>query len=372
MARAYLDHASTSPTRPTAAAAMAEWFAGAGADPGRIHAEGMSSRVALETAREQVAALVGARPREVVFTSGATESIAAASFGARAKDPERTHVALCSVEHSAVREWAARGPCTEVGVDRSGQVDPDELLAAVGPHTALVHLQWGNHEVGTLQPVHEVVARCREQGVLVHVDAAQATGRVPLGFTELGADLMSISGHKFGAPPGTGALLVRRGVRLEPLLLGGDQERARRGGMENVPALVGMGAAAEELSATWSGEADRQQALTSRVVEWAERAEGIAVLGDPDQRLPHLVCLGVEGIEPQPVLLGLDQAGVAVHSGSSCSTEALEPSPVLAAMGVDAERSLRISAGWTSTDADVDRLLSALPEVLERLRALRT
>jgi cysteine desulfurase len=372
MARAYLDHASTSPTRRSAVAAMADWFAGDGADPGRIHAEGMSSRVALEAAREQVAALVGARPREVVFTSGATESIAAATFGARAEDPERTHVVSSAVEHSAVREWAARGPCTEVGVDRIGRVDPDELMAAVGPQTALVHLQWGNHEVGTLQPVHEVVDRCRAAGVLVHVDAAQAAGRVGLGFTELGADLMSISGHKFGAPPGTGALLVRRGVRLAPLLLGGDQERARRGGMENVPALVGMGAAADELLSMWSEEADHQRALTGRIIDWAEGAEGIAVLGDPDERLAHLVCLGIEGIEPQPVLLGLDAAGVAVHSGSSCSTEALEPSPVLAAMGVDAERSLRISVGWTSTDDDVDRLLAALPDVLERLRALRT
>jgi cysteine desulfurase len=369
--RSYLDHASTSPTRPVAVRALADWLAGDGADPGRIHVEGMTSRVALETAREQVAALVGARASEVVFTSGATESIAAASFGAREKDPDRRHVVLCAVEHSAVREWAARGPCTEVGVDGSGRVDPDDLLDVVGPDTALVHLQWGNHEVGTRQPVAEVVRRCREAGVLVHVDAAQATGTEALEFTALGADLMSISGHKFGAPPGTGALLVRRGVRLPPLLLGGDQERARRGGMENVPALVALGAAAEELCATRADEAARQRALTERVVAWAADADGVAVLGDPVDRLAHVVCLGLEGVEPQPVLLGLDQAGVAVHSGSSCSSEALEPSPVLAAMGVDAERSLRVSVGWSSTDDDVDRLLAALPTVLERLRALR-
>jgi cysteine desulfurase len=371
MSRSYLDHASTSPTRPVAVAAMNEWFAAGSADPGRIHAEGMASRVAVEQAREQVAALVGARPREVVLTSGATESIAAASFGARAKDPARDHVVLCAVEHSAVRDWADRGPCTVVGVDQLGRVDPDELLAAVGPRTALVHLQWGNHEVGTLQPVQDVVERCRSAGVLVHVDAAPAVGRAPIAFTELGADLLSVSGHKFGAPPGTGALLVRRGLRLEPLLVGGDQERARRAGMENVPAVLGLGAAAQELQHTRDDEAARQRSLTRRVVDWAGSAEGVAVLGDPDDRLPHLVCLGLEGIEPQPVLLGLDQAGVAVHSGSSCSTEALEPSPVLAAMGVDAARSLRVSVGWTSTDADVDRLLEALPVVLERLRALR-
>jgi len=371
VARSYLDHASTSPTRPEAAAALRDWFDSEAADPGRLHAEGMSSRIALENAREQVAGLVGARPREVVFTSGATESIAAASYGARLADPGRQRVVLCGVEHSAVRDWAERGPTTVVGVDRLGRVDADELLAAVDADTALVHLQWGNHEVGTTQPVRDVVERCRELGVMVHVDAAQAVGREPVGFTELGADLMSVSGHKFGAPPGTGALLVRRGVRITPLLVGGDQERARRAGMENVPALLAMGAAAAALANTWQDEAAEQRRLSARVIDWTLEAEGVGVLGDPLDRLPHLVCIGLEGIEPQPVLLGLDQGGVAVHSGSSCSTESLEPSPVLAAMGVDAQRSLRISVGWTTIDADIDRLLDRLPGVLAELRSLQ-
>ena len=157
--------------------------------------------------------------------------------------------------------------------------------------------------------------RCRELGVLVHVDAAQAVGHERVAFTDLGADLLSLSGHKFGAPPGTGALLVRRGLRLEPLLVGGDQERARRAGMENVPAVVGMGAAAEELAGTLGSEVDHQRRLTDRVLEWARSADGVRVLGDPVDRVGHLVCLGLDGIEPQPVLLGLDQAGVAVHSG---------------------------------------------------------
>jgi len=237
--------------------------------------------------------------------------------------------------------------------------------------TALVHVQWGNHEVGTCQPVEEVVRRCRERGVLVHVDAAQAAGRLPISFGELGADLLSVSGHKLGAPPGTGALLVRRGLRLPPLLVGGDQERARRAGMENVPALIGLGAAAEELATSLPAERVRCERLAGRIVDWAAGAEGVQLLGHPTERLPHLVCLGLEGVEPQPVLLGLDRVGVAVHSGSSCSSEALEPSPVLEAMGVDAERSLRISVGWSSTDADVDRLLDALPSVIDSLRALR-
>jgi cysteine desulfurase len=306
-----------------------------------------------------------------VFTSGATEAIAAASWGARERDPARDHVVLAAVEHSAVREWADRGPCSVVGVDRSGGVDPDELMDAVEDRTALVQLQWANHEVGTLQPVAEVVERCRDRGVLVHVDAAQAVGRIDIDFDDLGADLLSLSGHKFGAPPGTGALLVRRGLRVPPLLVGGDQERARRAGMENVPSLLGLGAAATALAGRVRTEGGIQRRLAERVLTWADTAEGVAVLGDRRRRAPHLVCLGLEGIEPQPVLLGLDRAGVAVHSGSSCSTESLEPSPVLEAMGVDAARSLRISFGWSSTDADVDRLLAALPDVLDALRELR-
>lgn len=370
--RAYLDHASTSPLRPAALEGMCGALEGIGADPGRIHHEGMVARVALETAREQVAELLGARPREVVFTSGATESIATACHGAHQRDPDRTHSVLPAVEHSAVRQCAERGPSTVVGVDGLGRVVPDELLGAIRPETTLVHLQWGNHEVGTLQPVHDVIEHCRERNVLVHVDAAQAVGRMPIDFRSSGADLMSVSGHKFGGPQGTGVLLVRRGLRLAPLLVGGDQERARRAGMENVAALVGLGAAALEVAASLDDEAAHQRRLTERVVAWANGAEGITVLGDPVARLPHLVCLGIEGIEPQPVLLGLDAAGVAVHSGSSCSTESLEPSPVLEAMGVDADRSLRISVGWNSTDDDVDTLLRRLPEVLERLRALRS
>ncbi len=243
-----------------------------------------------------------------------------------------------------------------------------------------MHLQWGNHEVGTVQPVAEAVAACRERGVLVHVDAAQAVGHVPVGFRALGADLMSVSAHKFGGPPGVGALLVRQGLRLPPLLVGGDQERARRAGLENVPALAGFGAACAALAAddgtgrsVLEAEGGEQRRLTGRILTALASTPGLdrlVVYGDPDERLPHIVCLGVEGIEPQAVLLGLDRAGIAAHSGSACSSESLEPSPVLEAMGVDAHHSLRLSVGWSTTDADVDGLLDALPRVLADLRAL--
>jgi cysteine desulfurase len=371
--RSYLDHASTSPLRPEARDAVVAWLDAGAGDPGRIHAEGLTARVAVEEARARVADLLGARPREVVLTSGATEAIAAACWGAASRG---THQVVPAIEHSAVRLAAGRhGEVTIVPVDRLGRVAVEDLVAAVRPgETALVHLQWGNHEVGTTQPVVETVAACKELGVLVHVDAAQAVGHVPVAFRDLGADLLSVSAHKLGGPPGVGALLVRQGLRLPPLLVGGDQERARRAGLENVPGVAGFGAACATLAAgdRLATERADQRRLTDRILAAVGRdgLDGLVVYGDPDGRLPHIVCLGVEGIEPQAVLLGLDRAGVAAHSGSACSSESLEPSPVLEAMGVDAHHSLRLSAGWSTSDADVDRLLDALPRVLADLRAL--
>ncbi|HET6954195.1 MAG TPA: aminotransferase class V-fold PLP-dependent enzyme, partial [Acidimicrobiales bacterium] len=282
--RAYLDHASTSPLRPAAREALVACLDATG-DPGRIHAEGLAARVALEQARAQVAGLLGARPREVVFTSGATEAIAAACWGAAARGG---HQVVPAVEHSAVRLAAARhGDVTVVPVGGTGRVDVDDLLGAVEDgRTGLVHLQWGNHEVGTLQPVDEAVAACRARGVLVHVDAAQAVGRVPVAFRALGPDLLSVSAHKLGGPPGVGALLVRQGLRLPPLLVGGDQERARRAGLENVPALAGFGAACAALSAGGGVEAEgaEQRRLTGRILAALDGVPGLAglrVYGDP-------------------------------------------------------------------------------------------
>jgi cysteine desulfurase len=367
--RVYLDHASTSPLRLEARAALVEQLDRAG-DPARIHAEGLAARVAVEQARQQVAGLIGARPREVVFTGGATEAIAAACWGAAARG---AHQVVPAVEHSAVRLAAERhGEVTRVPVDGRGRVAAEDVLAAVRPDTALVHVQWGNHEVGTVQPVAEVVAACRERGVLVHVDAAQAVGHVDVDFRALGTDLMSISAHKFGGPTGVGALLVRQGLRLPPLLVGGDQERARRAGLENVPAIAGLGALCGALvEGAVAADGAEERRLTQRILDGvADGALGLVQYGDPIDRVPHIVCFGVQGVEPQAVLLGLDRAGIAAHSGSACSSEALEPSPVLEAMGVDAHHSLRLSVGWSTTDADIDRVLAALPTVLADLRAL--
>jgi cysteine desulfurase len=367
VARAYLDHASTSPARPEVVDAMLPWLTGErAADPGRVHTEGRMARVAIEEAREQVAAFVGARPREVIFTSGATEAINAAVWGATAAQPEGA-VMASAVEHSAVRDASARHKVVEWPVDTLGRIQVGDLPDQI----ALVHCQWGNHEVGTLQPVEEVIEASHRRGALVHIDAAAAAGHVRIAFDDLEADLLSISAHKLGGPKGVGALLVRRGLRLEPFIVGGEQERARRGGLENVPAIMGFGAACAGLDI--ETEATRNREQTQRVLLGAVAVDGVVAYGDTDDRgrLPHIACIGVDGVEAEAVLLGLDQAGVAAHSGSACSSESLEPSPVLEAMGVDADRSLRVSVGWSTTEADVDTFLAAFPGVVERLRTLR-
>jgi cysteine desulfurase len=374
--RHYLDHASTSPIRPEVVAAMNRWWAAGHGDPSRMHAEALAARYEIEQARQQVADCFGARSREVVFTSGATESIAAAVRGASNRG---THQVLSAVEHSAVRLSAQRLSAqghriTVVGVDGTGRVDPEEMAAAIESDTAAVHCQWANHEVGTVQPVAEVVAACRERSsdALVHVDAAAAAGRIPVSFEEVGADLLSISAHKFGGPPGIGALLVRRGLRLVPLLEGGEQERARRAGLENGAAIAGFAAACAELfGGALEQEASRARSQADRLLQRAQEIEGVEIYGHATQRLPHLVCLGISDVEPQAVLIALDRAGVAAHSGSSCASESLEPSPVLEAMGVDAHHSLRLSVGWSTSDQDIDAAAHALEQALADLRRLR-
>ncbi len=367
-ARAYLDHASTSPLRDAAYAAMRPYLESSFGDPGRLHSEGRATRVALETAREQVASFFGARPREIVFTSSGTEAVNTAVDGALRR--ARGHVVTTAVEHSCVREAAARttNDTTVVGVDGFGRFDADAVIDAVRADTTLVSVQLANHEVGTVQPVADVCGALRERGLLVHVDACAAAGHVAVDFAALGADLCSVTAHKLGGPLGAGALLVRRGLRVPPLLVGGAQERGRRGGIENVPAWVGFGAACAVVDI--AAETASQRALVERASAVVDIVADVERLGDGS--LPNVLCLGVGGVEAEPILLALDQHGVAVHSGSACSSETLEPSPVLEAMGVDADRSLRISVGWSSTIADVDRFVEVFPGIVERLRGLRS
>jgi cysteine desulfurase len=364
--RAYLDHASTAPLRPVALSAMQPFLESAFGDPGRLHAEGRATRVALENAREEVASFFGARPREVVFTSSGTEAVNTAVSGALARGG---HVVTTAVEHSCVRDAIARSAedVTVVGVDRYGRFDPDEVASAVRADTALVSVQLANHEVGTVQAVAEMGASLGEHTTLVHVDACAAAGHVDLDFRALGADLCSVTAHKLGGPLGAGALLVRRGLRIAPLLVGGAQERARRGGIENVPAWIGFGAACATVDV--AAESAAQRVLIDRAAAVVDLVPDVERFGDGS--LPNILCIGIRGVEAEPILLALDQHGVAVHSGSACSSETLEPSPVLEAMGVDADRSLRVSVGWSSTSADVERFVEVFPGIVERLRGLR-
>jgi len=362
---------------------MVDWFETSqrGArDPGRVHSEGRVVRATVEAAREQVAALLGTRPRQLVFTSGGTEAVNAAVWGATRARPGRPTV-LADVEHSSVRDASARaGSVLHLDVDRLGRIHPAavhdvlDTAARDGTPAGLVHCQWANHEVGTVQPVRDVVEVCRRHDAWVHVDACMAVGHLGTDLDELGADLVSVSAHKLGGPPGMGALVLRRGLRVDALIVGGDQERARRGGLENVPGIVGFGAAAEALIepgrlARESADARRR---TQAMAAAATAVADVEVLGDRETRVPHLVCVTIGGVEAEPVLLGLDQAGISAHSGSSCASESLAPSPVLQAMGVDADHSLRLSVGWSSTDDDVEAFAAAFPRVVTRLRALRT
>ncbi len=381
MARVYLDHASTTPPRPEALAALEAWAHLPPGDPGRIHEEGRIVRDALETARAQVSELLGVVARQVVFTSGGTEAINAAVWGATRAKPGAP-VLCAAVEHSAARDASARAAPLEVlAVDGTGRLDVDALRERLGtaslPQPALVHCQWANHEVGTIQPVHEVVDLCKQAGVTVHVDAAAACGHVVTDLGALDADLVSVSAHKLGAVPGAGALVVRRGSRFEPLLVGGEQERGRRGGLEAVPALLAFGGVAAVLAAdgflALHDEATTARRFIAHVLNAALAVDGVEIVGppSPQDRLPSLVCLGVHGVEAEPVLIGLDRAGVAVHSGSACSSESIEPSPVLEAMGVDPSHSLRVSVGWSSTEEDCRVFAATFPRVVEDLRSLR-
>lgn len=344
-------------------------------DPGRVHSDGRVTRVTIETAREQVAFFLGARPREVVLTSGGTEAVNAAIYGAVRRDLTRTRIVTTAVEHSSVLDACAREAMETVvvGVDHYGQVSAGEVLDAITDTTALVSIQIANHEVGTFQPVADICARARERGALVHVDASAAIGYEPIDFAAVGADLMSVTAHTYGGPLGVGALLIRRGLRIPPFIVGGAQERARRAGIENVPAIVGFGAATTELMTTQPEEIAAARRQTDRIgTGLAATISGLTFHGHPTDRLPNLVCFGVDGVEAEPILLALDQHGIAIHSGSACSSESLEPSPVLMAMGANADHALRVSVGWSTTDADIDHLLTILPGIIDRMRALRT
>jgi cysteine desulfurase len=373
--RIYLDHNATAPLLPEARDAMLA-FLGPPANASSAHREGARARAALEAARADVAALVGAAPAEIVFTSGATEANNLALRGVLAAAPAGAAVVTTAIEHASVLEpaRALAGPRLRlVPVDAEGRVAAADVVAA-GDGAALVSVGLANGEVGSVAPVAEVAAVLLPRGVVVHSDAAQAVGRLPVDVRALGVDLLSFSSHKLGGPTGVGALWVRPGLRLVPQHAGGPQERGRRAGTENVAAVVGFGAAARVArrhGAAWAGAAG---ALTERL--WAglrarvpdARRNGPAA----GPRLPNTLNVSVPGCAAESLVVLLDLAGVAVSAGSACAAGAVEPSHVLLAMGRDpgaARGGLRVSIGPGTTAADVDRLLDLLPALVAQVRA---
>ncbi len=381
-ARIYLDHNATSPLRRPSRDAMEQSLDAGVANPSSLHAEGRAARARLDAAREDVAALAGVAPKEVVFTSGGSEAVAAAFRGVCDRAPTSLRrVVVSSIEHSAVMESAAaaerRGfEVARVPCDELGRVDAERFADAVRSGAALAVLQWANNETGVIQPVEEVGRACRRGGVPFFVDAVQAAGKIPLDMRGAHADLMALSGHKLGGPQGTGALIVRDGITLERLIPGGAQEKRRRGGTQAVVSAVGFGAAAKAALGALTHEGARLLKLRAKI-ETRLRAgfPGVRFHGEGAPRLPNTVNFALPDVPGEVLAIALDLAAISVSTGSACASGAVEPSHVIQAMGFDEEASrgaVRVSLGWSSTTEEVDRFLGCLPRVVEQVLEGRT
>jgi cysteine desulfurase len=382
--RIYLDHSATTPVDARVADALARSLTQNFGNPSSVHGFGQQARAAVDRARREVAALINARPNEIIFTSGGTEGNNLALRGICEASTQR-HIITSAIEHPSVRGVCSaleqRGwEVTRLPVYENGIVRVEDVRAALRPDTVLVSVMLANNEIGTIQPVSEIGELIREQRtngqkhLYLHTDAVQAAGRMALNAEELGCDLLTMSAHKLYAPKGVGALYVRRGVRLVGQNIGGHQERERRAGTENVPGIVAFGEAArlarEELHERTTHDAQLRDSLERKV----ERAiPDIVLNGDRNKRLPHLSNISFRYIEGEGLLINLDLQGVAVSTGSACSSGTLEPSPVIRALGVDdeiARGSIRFSFGKDNTDADVDYTVTVLAQAVKRLRAL--
>ena len=378
--RLYLDHNATTPIDPRVADAMHDAVRGCFGNASSIHAFGQAAKAALDDARSAVADLLGARPNDVIFTGSGTEADNLAIRGvAEAAFPAgRRHLIASAIEHEAVlntlKALAKRGwTTTLLPIGPAGVVDPTDLEGAVTDRTALVSVMHANNEIGTLQPIAELAAIAHRHGALFHTDAVQTAGKLPLDVAALGVDLLSISAHKFNGPKGVGALWVRRGMRLIAPTTGGRQERNRRAGTENVPGIVGLGVAAGLARGKLAAEAARLGALRDRLEAGVLERVPDAIVNGSGARVPNTTNISFHGVEAEALLIALDLEGIAVSTGSACSSGTLEPSHVLRAMGLTprrAQSSIRFSLGLGNTEAEVDRLLDALPPLVAKLRAL--
>jgi cysteine desulfurase len=376
----YLDNNATTMPAPEVVAAMlpylTEWYG----NPSSVHRFGQRSRQAIDEARSQVAELLHCGDAELVFTGGGTESINNAIRGLLLSRSPRKQIITTTVEHSAVRELCKSlgqhgSEILEIPVDETGLPDLDRLASVLSDETALVTMMWANNETGVILPVEKVAELCRGKRVPFHCDATQAVGKLPVNLREVPIDVLSFASHKFHGPKGVGGLFIRRGARVRPLMIGGPQERGRRGGTENVPGIVGMGKAAELALAAlpqMSRVAQQRDLFEHRVLELMEESK---VTGRTDQRLPNTSNIAFNRLEAEAILLLLSEKGVCASAGSACSSGSLEPSHVLAAMGIEsklAHGAIRFSLSRYTTDAEIDRALEVLPGVIERLRSVMT
>lgn len=379
--RIYFDCNATAPVDPAAASAMCEALRNAWGNPSSVHALGQQAKAVIDDSRSAMAELLNAEPGEIVLTSGGTEADNLAIRGAaEAKAREgRRHIIASAIEHEAVlntvKALGRQGWRTSLlPVSQSGVVDPASLASVLDDGTALVSVMHVNNETGTVQPVAELARLAHERGALFHTDAVQSVGRIPVDVRQLGADLVACSGHKFGAPKGAGALWIRRGVTLTPHITGGRQERNRRAGTENVPAIAGLGAAARSAGRGISDRAARVGVLRDTLERGILAAvPGSSVNGDPERRAPNTTNISFERIEGESLLIALDLEGIAVSTGSACSSGTLDPSHVLAAMGLPVWRvqgAIRFSLGAGTTVEEVDHVLNVLPGIVSRLRSL--
>ncbi len=378
----YFDHAATTPLHPQVLEAMLPFLHENFGNPSSLHHAGKNARFAVETAREQIAALLGARPAEIILTSGATEGNNHALKGlAQHRSGQGRHIVSTQLEHDAVlhplQTLEAQGfEVTWVAPERNGIVDAERFLAAIRPDTIFASIMHANNEMGTLQPIQAISSTCRQRGVPVHVDACQTVGHIEIDVHELGCDVLTCSAHKFYGPKGAGATWIRRGVRFPALIEGGHQQKGRRAGTENVAGLVGLGVAAElAAQALQNGEEERVQVLRERLSEGIElHCSGAHLNGDRTQRVPGIANFSFEGIEGEGLILELDaRAGVCCSTGSACAAGSLDPSPVLLSIGLEtglARAGTRFSLGRGNTEAEVDALVELLPQVLESLRRL--
>ena len=379
MERVYLDHAATTPVDSEVAEAMARVLRDTHGNPSSIYAEGRAARAAVDRARDDVAAAVGADPAEIVFTSGGTEADNLALRGAlKARRDERDGLVTTAIEHHAVIDTArdlerfAHVRLTVVGVDRTGRIDPGAIRDAIDERTSLVSVMHANNEIGTIEPIAEIGAICREQDVTFHSDAVQSVGALDFDVRKITVDLVSINAHKFYGPKGVGALYVRRGARVATMQTGGGQEKGRRTGTENVAGIVGLGVAMRIARERRATESPRQAGLRDRIISGVRsRVPGAVLTGHPTERLPNNASFCIPGTDGESLIVALDLEGFAVSSGSACTSGETEPSQVLLALGLDrelAKGSLRVTVGRSTTEAQVDAFIEALSRVATRLR----